>query len=73
MSKISRRRSAEVRIGPDVRRVRKPVAAVLVITFIVFDAARLHLLHHLLGSASPAVAGVLFLAALVWVALRLRR
>jgi len=62
-----RRTEKVVTADPDVRKRRKPAGAVvLIVAFIAFDAARLHLLHHLLGADSGLVAMVLILLAVVW-------
>lgn len=56
-----------------LRKSRKPVAAILIIAFLIVDIAKLHLLHHLLGAISGLVAFLLFTVAVCWGAWRLKR
>lgn len=51
---------------PAVHRSRKPVGALVLLVFLAIDSTRLHLLHHLLGSASSVVVLVLVVLAVAW-------
>ena len=53
------------------RRRKKPVGAVILLVFLIIDAAKLHLLHHALGKDSGVYAAVLFLSGITWGVYRL--
>jgi hypothetical protein len=67
---MSKRRSVDIQVGPDIRpvarRAKTPMGAAVIIGFLIIDVTKLHLLHHLLGPASPLVAFILFVVAVIW-------
>jgi hypothetical protein len=56
VSRVSRRGTTDIQIA----HVRKPYVAMAAVVFLVIDSIHLHLLHHLLGRDSGAVAAVIF-------------
>ena len=71
------RRTLDVRVGPDVAKAvrhNKPVAAAVLLGFIILDSADLHVLRHAFGEPlGGIIAAVLVLAAIIQGAWRLKR